>query len=238
MINQLFGSNNVKAKGELKSVNIPLSSSSSVEAWDTDGEDALHVPILSSQLKHQAEDDYEPELLNPFGVYLGDEKQATVVNINTSKLNAGIKNSGSQSVNQTIENDTTCNEAGSATIGSTAIPTLKPTTFAIGVYALNPAYSQILCEELAQLSDLPVQCLDASMEENCLKDITSKGVKVGMWVVNLSDDDESALLEHVLDASTESPTLYLSGSLSKHCKQKIQDFIQESEEDVSGTSMN
>lgn len=199
---------NIKSKGELQKVNIPTSRSSHPEdSWSTGEQDALHIPILGSGKPDEAANcAYSPDLLNPFGVDISD-------------TDAIITIAPEQKEELVLEQK------------QVHLPLLEieaePLPL-IGIYAESPEYVESLRKELERFTDIPLQCFDASTSKeafNASNDIT-------MWIINLSDDDESELLDDVLDASTECQTLYLSGGLSKHCKSKIWDFVHESESEL------
>jgi len=186
----MFGASNVKSEGELRKVNIPLGNPGVTDAWAMGEEDALHIPIIASQLHDSSADEsYSPDLLNPFGVYMPKKESKNIPVIKTRLAN-----------NESIEKAT------------------------IGVYAPTSIAAKTLCSELAQLTDTTIQAFDASMDEH---DIESASCNFTAWIIDLSDEDESPLLDQALEASTECSTLYLSGALSKQCKQKIRSFIDE-----------
>ena len=112
------------------------------------------------------------------------------------------------------------------TLCKESMPAQQESKGRVGIYAPSQSYVNSLKQELSHLTDAPLVCLDGSMTETQMKSLGA----ISMWIVNLSDEDESPLLDQVLDASTECPTLYLSGSLSKHCKNKIWDFVHENQE--------
>lgn len=93
----------------------------------------------------------------------------------------------------------------------------------IGVYASSELYVKSLERELSNYGDAKIHCFDSSMNEAQLRDDSA----INLWIVNLSDDDESELLDSILDISADHPTLYLSGSLTKHCKNRIKEFLEE-----------
>jgi len=96
----------------------------------------------------------------------------------------------------------------------------------IGVYALTKESTLSLQKVLvAQHPELSVLNFDSSMSNEEFKQRTCNMSCSSMWIVNLSDDDESPLLGSVLESSAACSTLYLSGALSTQCKHKINDFI-------------
>ena len=98
---------------------------------------------------------------------------------------------------------------------------------AIAVYTINKDSALGLQQMLAQHPDLSVQYFDASMSDEEFKTMAGNINRFSMWIINLSDDDESPLLDSVLECCADANTLFLSGALSTRCKHKINDFINE-----------
>lgn len=251
----MFGSKSIKSKSDLKKVNIPTGSSAHAEdIWSTGEQDALHIPILGSEA-HQSQDDNhsKPELLNPFGVYISEEaKNEDVMLSSIEESKPPLLEDGSilddicaeaellleelptlepekalePASEETERTEIVQEEALSEELMHAPIPTPlveECTERVVGVYASSELYVKSLSKELALYCDAEIHCFDSSMNEAQLQDDT----RINMWIVNLSDDDESELLDSILEESAEHPTLYLSGSLSKHCKKRIQAFLEE-----------
>lgn len=201
---------NIKSKGELQKVSIPTSGASHPEdKWSTGEQDALHIPILGSGGSAEAANcAYSPDLLNPFGVDTSDAShEVKVIPVQEKEL--------------LLEQDQAHLPLLEVEVEAESLPL-------IGVYAESPEYVDSLRRELERFTDIPMHCFDSSTSKEAL----SSNNKITLWIINLSDDDEGELLDEVLDASTECQTLYLSGGLSKHCKNKIWDFVHESEGEV------
>ncbi len=95
----------------------------------------------------------------------------------------------------------------------------------IGVYASSELYVKNLSKVLSENTRSYIYCFDSSMSEAQLQTDTA----INTWIVNLSDNDESELLDTILEESAEHPTLYLSASWSKYCKSRIQAFLSENQ---------
>jgi len=71
----MFSAANIKSQEVLKKAHLP-SSNTHDEIWLTGEQDALHIPLLNAELQHGSpESQSTPDLLNPFGIYVGDTKQ-------------------------------------------------------------------------------------------------------------------------------------------------------------------
>jgi len=185
----MFRAGNVKSQNVLKKEH-SLTPHNQEEIWLTGEQDALHISLISTELKSgSSESQHNLNLLNPFGVYIEDTKQ------NNREIFQEVSSSNK---------------------------TLKESI--IGVYTLNKDSALSLQKTLAEHPDLSVQYLDSTMSGKDFKAIAGNINRFSMWIINLSDD-ESPLLDSVLESSADSCTLYLSGALSTRCKQKINDFI-------------
>ena len=231
---QVFGSKSLKTESDLKRVSIPTGpKAKEEEIWSLGEQDALHVPILGSGSTHSDDGcSSKPGLLNPFGVYISkDSKKENVKSIEEEVDDIPLlledellENEETIELKTPPESGNLCDDAFE-NLQQSSIP--KPTVEAsidrvIGVYASSELYVKSIAKELSSYGEAEIHCFDSSMSESELRDDT----KINMWVVNLSDDDEGLLLDSILELSTDYPTLYLSGSLSKHCKQRIKSFIE------------
>lgn len=225
---KIFGSKSIKTTSDLKKVSIPTSSAPEQD-WTLGEQDALRVPILGSRLPQDAESDsYKPDLLNPFGVCIteeakNDSHQLSVIETLTETESLPVLEE--HFVEDSSEVDNICDQVIESIIESpeeNQAPEICKETV-IGVYASSELYVKSLEKELAAYSKGKVHGFKADMVETQLKRLYD----INLWIVNLSDDDESDTLDSVLELSTDHPTLYLSGSLSKHCKQRIETFLAE-----------
>jgi hypothetical protein len=95
----------------------------------------------------------------------------------------------------------------------------------IGIY--SP--SQRFCEQAAAVISgqrLAVQCFGyaADNQQASFQALNS----IDIWLVNVLDEDESPLLERIMNACSNVASLFLFDSmLSKQCVRKLEDFIQE-----------
>jgi hypothetical protein len=235
---QMFGSKSVKNKSDLKKVSIPTSSQPKDEdIWATGEQDALHIPILGSKaIQDESDDSYKPDLLNPFGVYVSDEAK------NESMMMELIENDAlpiledetqddSLALTEELTEEIDLCDVAIETIDSTSIPSalITETThdeaseLIIGLYAFSELYVKSLEKELAQNSNAKILSFNSQTDLAQRENLSD----VNLWIVNLSDDDESEWLDSILELSAECPSLYLSGSLTKHCKQSIHTFLEE-----------
>jgi len=187
----MFHVDNVKPQVVLNKTH-STTSNTQEEIWLTSEQDALHIPLISTELNNGTpENQYNPNLLNPFGVYIADTKKK---NIDSIQKVSPINNNQNK--------------------------------FIVGVYTPNKETSLSLQKILSQHPELTMQYFDATLSDDEFKTKTENIKSFSMWIVNLSDDDESSLLDCVLNSSADSSTLFLSGALSTRCKQKINDFIK------------
>ncbi len=200
---------------------------------------------------------FASNLINPFGVYDGeavplveepvDDKSIATdlvdsVPVLTPESNSEVITVASEQAEALVELDDESldalfKELHSPQAGEVASPTAAADNATdskqvtgnglIGVYSPNLAFITSVQKELELLGEAWVYCFDGCQGTKAL-DSAPQLSSIDTWVINLTDDDESEVLDTILDASADASTMYLSGSiLSKRCKQKLKDFIGE-----------
>lgn len=95
----------------------------------------------------------------------------------------------------------------------------------IGIYSPSREYCGQLTKQMTAYG-VGVQCFgyDEAHSQMNFHDLNA----IDMWLVNITDDDESEVLDRVMNICTNTASLFLSETvLSKQCGKKADDFIKE-----------
>lgn len=97
----------------------------------------------------------------------------------------------------------------------------------IGIYSLSQHY----CEQVAAVlssQQIGFQCFGYA-EHNQSANFQALN-SIDIWLVNVRDEDDSPLLDKIMNACSNVSSLFLfDATLSKQCAKKLEAFIQETE---------
>jgi len=218
MLNQLFGLKNVKTSAELKSVGKRTKALAVSEddccievnyldndIWNTGATDALRVPILANaHYKHSISNNAS---LPIFGL-----------GVNNNKYQLSEENPYGVSTELTFQKE-------KPTLTSLLPSSNDLSITVLGVYSKSIEYGRHIQTILGRY-DLNIHVFGPS-DRDALLEI---GINISAWVIDLSDEEDCAVLALLLDEYGDVPSLFLSEtSPSSKCISKLMSFIQNNE---------
>jgi hypothetical protein len=216
MLNQLFGSNNVKTSSELRSVGkrkhdpaigeehgVNNMTPETHSSWGTDSKEALRVPILANA--HKKHSNSGDAGLPAFGHHA-----------RKNKYQLSESNPYGVEIDNTVQTGKTTQLTLVPVIDSSNASTVKT----LGVFSKSVAYKNQI-QTLLACYDLNIKVFGPA-DKDALID---RGADISVWVIDLSDEEDCPVLDLLLDKYGNVESLFLFESTpSSKCISKLKSF--------------